>query len=328
MGQGNGKSDYLVGVDLGGTKILSGVFTSSFEERGAAKLSTKAQRGPEAVIKRIARCVADAIDEADLDPKQVRGVGIGAPGTVDRETGEVIFAPNLDWHDVPLKKQLEKELGVPVFVENDCTVATLGVHVVELKAKPRHMLGIFVGTGIGGGLIVNGDLYRGFGNAAGEVGHRVIDLNGPKCGCGQKGCLEALASRTAILRQIKEAVKEGQKTVLTEMLGADLANLRSGDLRRALRRGDKVVERVAEDAAQYLGVAVANLANILNPGTIVLGGGVMEALGDEMHSIIIETTQDCAMAGALNGVEILLSALGDKAAITGGAVLARRMTKA
>ena len=141
------KGEYIVGVDLGGTKILSGVFKTSIECIGVAKLSTKSQRGVDKVIERIARCVQDAVDEADLTLKQVSGVGIGAPGSVDFDEGTVIFAPNMEgWKDVSLKKELEKQLGVPVFVENDCNIAALGVHVAELKAKPRHMIGIFVGT--------------------------------------------------------------------------------------------------------------------------------------------------------------------------------------
>jgi glucokinase len=327
MAENNGKSDHFIGVDLGGTKILTGVFNGSFQLRGTAKLSTKAQRGPQAVIMRIARCVRDAIDEADLDLKRIRGIGIGAPGTVDAEKGEVIFAPNLDWHEVALKEQLQEQIGLPVFVENDCNASALAVHVIELKGRPAHMLGIFVGTGIGGGLVINGRLYGGFGHAAGEVGHMIIDVNGPRCACGQKGCLEALASRTAMFERIKAAIKDGQKTVLTDLLGCDLKDMRSGDLRRAVRRGDKLVEAVVKEASQFLGIAVANLANILNPQVIVLGGGVIEALPDEMHPIIAKTAKDCAMPGALNGVEILLSALGDKAAITGGAVLARQMTE-
>jgi glucokinase len=293
---------------------------------GTVKVSTKAQRGPDAVIERIARCVRDAVDEADLSLKEIRGVGIGAPGAVDGDAGNVIFAPNLDWHDVALKKQLEKALGLPVFVENDGNIAALGVYVTELKSKPRHMLGIFVGTGIGGGLVVGGELYSGFGHTAGEIGHMVLEMDGPKCGCGNKGCFEALASRTAMFQRIKTAIKEGQKTLLTEMLD-DLEKMRSGDLRKAFRRGDKLVEGVVEDAAQYLGVGVANLVNILNPQVVVLGGGVMEALADEMLSIIVETAKDYAMPGAMNGVEIVVSSLGDNAGITGGAVLAKRMTK-
>jgi glucokinase len=327
MADASSKTEYLIGVDLGGTKILAGVFRSSLDCAGIAKVSTKAQRGPDAVIERIARCVRDAIDEADLDPKQVRGVGIGAPGAVDGQNGTVIFAPNLEWRDVPLKKQLEKELELPVFVGNDCTVAMQGVYVVELKSKPQHVVGVFIGTGIGGGIIINGKPYHGANHTAGEIGHMVLEVDGPKCGCGNKGCFEALASRTAIFQRIKSGVKNGQKTVLTEMLGDDLQDLRSGDLRKAIRRGDKFVDKIIEEAAEYTGIAVGNLLNIFNPDMVVLGGGVIEALADEMMSIIVETARDYAMPGTAKGVEIVASSLGDNAAITGAAVLARQETR-
>ncbi len=189
------------------------------------------------------------------------------------------------------------------------------------------MVGIFVGTGIGGGLIINGELFSGFGHTAGEIGHMVLEVNGPKCGCGNKGCLEALASRTAIFQQIKAGIKDGQKTLLTDMLGNDLDDLRSGDLRKAIRRGDKFVDRIVDGAAEYIGIATANLINILNPEVVVLGGGVIEALADEMMGVIVETAQDYAMPGSMKGVEIVASKLGDNAGITGGAVLARRETK-
>jgi glucokinase len=321
------KGDLVVGIDFGGTKILAGVFDNAMECLGNAKISTKAPRGPDAVIERIARCVQDAVDEADLNLKQVRGIGLGAPGAVDSKTGTVIFAPNLDWRDVPLKKELEKHLGASVFVENDCNVAMLGVYVVELKSKPKDVVGIFIGTGIGGGLVINGELYRGFNHTAGEIGHMVVDVDGPKCGCGNKGCFEALASRTAIFQQIKTAVKNGQKTVLTDMLGDDLEDLRSGDLRKAIRRGDKFVDHIVEEAAEYTGIAVANLINILNPEAVVLGGGVIEALADEMLGIITEVARDHILSGTSKDVEIIASKLGDNAGITGGAVLARQETK-
>ena len=328
MVETSSKGEYVVGVDLGGTKILAGVFKRSFECIGSSKLSTKSQRGVDSVVERIARCVQDAVDEADLSLKQVAGVGIGAPGAVDFAEGKVIFAPNMEgWKDVALKKDLEKALGVPVFVENDGNIAALGVHVAELKGKPKSLIGIFVGTGIGGGLIINGDLYSGFNHTAGEIGHMVLDLNGPKCGCGNKGCFEALASRTAIFQQIKAGIKDGEKTILTEMLGDDLADLRSGDLRKAIRRGDKFVDKVIEGAAEYIGIGIANLVNILSPEVVVLGGGVIEALADEMMSVIVETAQDYAMPGTMKGVEIIASKLGDNAGITGAAVLARKQAK-
>jgi glucokinase len=327
MPEANSKAEYLVGVDLGGTKILSGVFTSSLKCIGRSKMSTKAERGPEAVIERIAHCVQDAVDECDLDLKQVRGVGIGAPGSVDPDSGKVMFAGNLGWKDVSLKKDLEKQLDVPVFLGNDCNICALGVHEEELEGKPRNMIGIFLGTGIGGGLIIEGKMYHGFNRTAGEVGHMVLEVNGPKCTCGNKGCWEALASRSALFRQVQQAVKDGQKTILTEMLGNDLKDLRSGDLRKAIKQGDKFVEHIVEEAAKYSGIAVANLMNVVNPEVVVLGGGLMDALENEMMPVIIESAREHAFPGSDKGVKILPSKLGDNAGITGGAVLARRETK-
>jgi glucokinase len=327
MAETSAKSDFVVGVDLGGTKILAGVFDNQLNIRGRNKISTKPERGSEQVIERIARCVRDVVDECDLEMKQIRGIGLGAPGAVDFPTGRVIFAPNLQWTDVPLKKILEKELGVPVFVENDCNVAALGVFVHELDSKPRQLIGIFLGTGIGGGIMIDGELYSGFNGTAGEIGHMVLEVGGPKCGCGNRGCFEALASRTAIFRKIHNAIKDGQKTVLTEMLGADLKDLRSGDLRKAIRKGDKLVESIVEEAAEYTGIAVANLINIFNPEVVVLGGGVIDALGEEMMAIILETAGDYCMTGTAKGVQIIASKEGDDAGIVGSAVLARKMTK-
>jgi glucokinase len=327
MPEASSKGEYLVGVDLGGTKILAGVFTTSLKCIGRSKMSTKADRGPETVIERVAHCVQDAVDECDLSLKQVRGIGIGSPGAIDSENGKVMFAGNLGWKDVSLKKELEEHLDLPVFLQNDCNVCTLGVHEVELEGKPRNMVGIFLGTGIGGGLIIEGKLYSGFNRMAGEIGHMLLEINGPKCTCGNKGCWEALASRSALFRQVAQAVKEGQKTVLTSMLGDDLKDLRSGDLRKAIKQGDKFVEHIVEEAAKYTGIAVANLINILNPEVIVIGGGLMDALENEMMPVVVETAREHAFPGADKGMKILASKLGDDAGITGAAVLARRETK-
>jgi glucokinase len=321
------KQDHIVGVDLGGTKILAGVFTSQLKCIARQKMTTKSERGPEGVIDRIARCVQDAVDECDLDLKQVRGIGIGAPGSIDPETGKVIFAGNLGWKDVALRKELEKRLDVPVFVENDCKACTLGVFTVELKSKPDSMVGVFLGTGIGGGIILNGKPYTGHNHTAGEIGHMVLDVHGPKCTCGGRGCFEALASRTAIFRNLRQAVKDGEKTVLTEMLGPDLEGLRSGELRKAMKRGDKLVERILHEAAEFTGLAVATLINIINPEVVVIGGGVIESLEEEMMDTIRDTALDHAFAGSTRGLEIIPSKLGDDAGITGGAVLVSQSLK-
>src|SRR6266404_505105 len=303
------KPEHVIGVDLGGTTIYAGIFDNSLECVGTARLSTKSSRGADAVIERIARCVRDAADECDLKLDQIAAVGIGAPGAVDPENGRVIFAPNLEWKDVPLKKDLEKQLGVPVVVENDANICTIGVYQTEFKSKPQSLIGIFIGTGIGGGIILGGELYTGFNHTAGEIGHMVLDVDGPKCGCGNNGCFEALASRSAIFRKIHAAVKDGEKTILTDMLGASLEDLRSGDLRKAIRRGDKLADRIVDEAAEYTGIAVGNLINLLNPEVVVLGGGVIEALEDEMMSIIVETAMEYVLSGTAKGIEIMASKL-------------------
>ena len=321
------KNDYVVGVDFGATKIYAGLFTATLNLVGASKMTTKPVRGSASVMDRIARCISDVVDECDLTMDKVRAVGIGAPGAVDPEAGRVILAPNLGWQDVPLQKELEKRLDLPVAIENDANAALIGVYEEELGGKPRHVLGIFMGTGIGGALIINGELYSGFNHSAGEIGHMTIDIDGPKCGCGKLGCFEALASRTAIFQKIKAAVADGQKTLLTEMLGEKLENLRSGDLRKAIQKGDKFVAKCVEDAAEYAGIAVASLVNLLNPEVVALGGGLIEALSDVMMPRLTKVATARALAGTIEGIQIKDSMLGDKAGIFGAAVLARRRTK-
>ena len=321
------KADHVVGVDFGATKIYAGVFTSNLNLVGAAKMTTKAVRGSASVLDRIARCVKDVVDECDLTMDKIRAVGIGAPGAVDPETGKLIVAPNLGWEDVPLQKELEKRLALPVAIANDANAALVGVYEEELHSKPQHVLGIFIGTGIGGAFIINGELYSGARHCAAEVGHMIMDIDGPKCGCGRLGCFEAFASRTAIFLKLKQAIADGQKTILTEMLGEKLEGLRSGDLRKAIQKGDKLVAKTVEEAAKYTGLAVASLMNLLNPEVIVLGGGLIEALSDVMMPAIIKTATSQALPGTSTDVQIKDTILGDKAGIFGAAVLARRRTK-
>ncbi len=315
-------TDYVAGVDFGGTKILVGVFDRSLAPLGSCKKKTKAHRGPAAVMERIARCVRDAVAESGLQLGQLRAIGLGAPGPVDPTSGHVLFAGNLGWENVPLKTEMERQLGVPVFVENDANNCVLGIHEWELKGRPSHLVGIFIGTGIGAGLILNGRLFSGLNRTAGEIGHMVLDVHGPICSCGNHGCFEALASRTAIFRAIKSAVKAGQKTVLTQMLGPKLEDLRSGDIRKALLQGDLPVRHIIDEAARFTGIAVANVINLLNPEVIMLGGGVIEALEDEMMSTIIDTAHAYAMPHTAKGIHISATRLGDDAGIVGAAVLA------
>jgi len=318
-----GTPPYYVGVDLGGTKIMVGVFDSTLRSIGRDKIGTKSHRGTEAVIQRIAKCVREEVEDCKINLKDVRAVGVGAPSAVNEATGEVLFAPNLQWRNVPLKQELESLLERPVYVANDCNMATLGIHQVEFKGKYGDLIGIFLGTGIGGGLVLNGKIYSGFDSAAGELGHMVILAGGPTCSCGNQGCFEALAGRASLYRQIQAAVDKGEKTILTEIQAGQLTNLRSRSLRKALQENDKLATKIIRKASKYTGIAVANLINIFSPEIIVLGGGMIEALEQQMMPEIEASARQHILTGTNSSVRILATQLGDHAGITGGAVLAR-----
>ena len=274
-------STNVVGVDMGGTKILSAVIDAEGNILGTAKVPTKAEEGTSVVIDRIANCIQKAIDESGVASDSIQAVGIGAPGPLDPATGVVIFAPNLGWRDVPLKAELETRVGIPTFVDNDVNVGTLGEHVFGAGKDVQNVVGIFVGTGIGGGIILQGELFHGASKTAGEIGHIIVKADGPRCGCGTRGCLEALASRTAMAKQFQRAIlKKGKKSVISKLTNGDLGAIRSGVLAKAIRLNDKVTLKIIKKVTKYLGIGIGSIVNFLNPEMIVLGGGVVEALDD------------------------------------------------
>ncbi len=318
-------STNVVGVDMGGTKILSAVIDAEGNILGTAKLSTKADEGTSAVIDRISESIQRAIDKSNVDNASIQAIGIGAPGPLDPETGVVIFAPNLGWRDVPLKAELEARTGVSTFVDNDVNVGTLGEHAFGAAQGIENVVGIFVGTGIGGGIILKGELFHGASKTAGEVGHIIVKADGPRCGCGTRGCLEALASRTAMAKQFRKAIKKnGKKSVLTKLTNGDLSVIRSGVLAKAIRANDKLTLKVFKKVTKYLGIGIGSIVNFLNPEMIVLGGGVVEALDDTFIDNIRTYAEKYALPNTLNGVQIVRAKLGDNSGILGAAALARQ----
>ena len=316
--------DYVVGVDMGGTKILAAVINAKGEIVQQAKRATKPKKGPEEVIERITRCIREAIDSAELKPSQIRAIGIGSPGPLDPETGVIIFAPNLGWSNVPLKAKLEANLSIPTFVDNDVNVGTLGEYAFGAGRGVKNLVGIFVGTGIGGGIILDGKLFHGVNKTAGEVGHMIVEAKGPRCGCGNFGCLEAVASRTAITRDLQKAIlKKGKKSKLTELNGGNLDLIRSKAIARAVKHGDKPTIKVVQRAAKYLGISVASIVHFLNPEMVVLGGGVVEAMGDSLLDPIRHAAAEYALPTTMDGVQIVAATLGDNAGVIGASVLAR-----
>ena len=316
--------DYVVGVDMGGTKLLAAVINAKGEIVQQAKRATKPKKGPEEVIERITRCIREAIDGAELKPSQIRAIGIGSPGPLDPETGVIIFAPNLGWSNVPLKAKLEANLSIPTFVDNDVNVGTLGEYAFGAGQGVKNLVGIFVGTGIGGGIILDGKLFHGVNKTAGEVGHMIVEVKGPRCSCGNFGCLEAVASRTAITRDLQKAIlKKGKKSKLTELNGGNLDLIRSKAIARAVKHGDKPTIKVVQRAAKYLGISVASIVHFLNPEMVVLGGGVVEAMGDSLLDPIRHAAAEYALPTTMDGVQIVAATLGDNAGVIGASVLAR-----
>ena len=318
-------STNVVGVDMGGTKILSAVIDAEGNILGTAKVSTKADAGTSVVIDRIAASIQQAIGKSGVTAASIEAVGIGAPGPLDPETGVVIFAPNLGWRDVPLKAELEARVGIPTFVDNDVNVGTLGEHAFGAGKGVQNIVGIFVGTGIGGGIILHGELFHGASKTAGEIGHIIVKADGPKCGCGVRGCLEALASRTAMTKQLQKAIeKKGKKSVISKLTDGDLSAIRSGVLAKAIRSNDKLTLKVFKKATKYLGIGIGSIVNFLNPEMIILGGGVVEALDDTFLDNIRAAAEKYALPNTLDGVQIVRAKLGDNSGILGAAALARQ----
>ena len=320
------KGDYVVGVDIGGTKMMATVFNGKFEEQGQCRKRSKGKNGNETAEGRISRVIRAALAEAG-NP-EIRGIGVGSPGPLDPVTGVIIDTPNLGWKNFPLANMLSKEFDVPVVVDNDVNVGTYGEWCFGDVDDCEDIVGVFPGTGIGGGIIINRKLLHGFSGAAGEIGHMTIDVDGPYCGCGKRGCLEAVASRIAIAKEVVALATREDAPYIKETCGADIDKVRSGVIAKAVEKGEKMVEGVVRKAAYYTGIAVANLINILSPQAVVLGGGLVEAMQDLYMEEVTRAVKEHAMPFLRKGVRIVPAKLGDNAVVLGAAhMIATRLAK-
>lgn len=317
--------DVVVGIDLGGTKILAAAVDGAGRILGQAKRKTKAETGVEGVVARIVETLDEAVASAKLTRKDIYAIGIGAPGPVDTQTGVIATAPNLPgWSNVPLGELMQAQTGIPTAIGNDVNVGALGEFTYGAGRGTSDMVSLFVGTGIGGGIILNGQLRAGARGAAGEIGHMIVLADGPYCGCGNRGCIEALASRTAIVESLQRAVAAGRQSSLASLLGDGGQRLSSGGLAEAWRAGDPLTVEVLGRVQYHLGLHIASVVNLLDPEAIVLGGGVIEALGEAFVAPIRPIAyQYFLQRRDADRVRILVSQLGDNAGILGAAVLAR-----
>jgi glucokinase len=320
------KTDVIAGVDLGGTSLRALVLDGRNQILSVEKTPIEQDVSAARLIKDIAACVETSVSAAGLSWSKVRAVSVGAPGAVDPEHGIVYKAPNLGWENVRLARKLGALLSVPVLVENDVNAGTIGEYVLGAGRGTHNMIGVFVGTGIGGGLVLGGELHEGYRGAAGEIGHMIIERNGPRCGCGRRGCVEALASRTAMEREVRQAIRRGAVSVVTQIMKErKRTRMTSSIISRALGKNDPLMIQVMKRAQFYLGILVANLVNTLDPEAVVIGGGIAERLGERFVAPIRATAQEYFLRqDGRERVKILHGVLGDNAGALGAAVLARR----
>lgn len=272
----------------------------------------------------IERVIDKVLAEAGVPVEALTAIGVAVPGVVDPSDGRVVVTPNMSLTGVALGSHLESRYRVPVALGNDCNLGALGEAWLGSARRAQSAVAILVGTGIGAGFVRSGKLWRGAREAACEIGHILMQLGGPKCGCGNYGCFEALASRSAIERDLRAGVESGRKTVLTELLDGDFSVIRSSALRRALDQEDELVTEVMHRASEILGYACITVRHLIDPEVIVLGGGVVEACSDYIMPIVENIVGSDPLPGAREGGRVLLSALGDDAVVLGAVALARR----
>jgi glucokinase len=318
--------DVIVGVDLGGTSLRALAVNGRNQILAMEKIPTNRAQRPSRLIADIARVVREAVRAAGLRMREVRAVSVGAPGPTDPVRGIVHKAPNLGWHDVALASRLRALLRVPVIVDNDVHVGGIGEYALGAGRGSKDMVAIFVGTGIGGAVISDGRLYDGSSGGAGEIGHMVLAVAGPVCGCGHRGCVEALASRTAMEREVRAAIKNGRKSIVLKIMKeTHHERMTSSIVAKALKKNDKVLRKVMQNSQHYLGILVANVVNLLDPDRVVIGGGINERLGEEFVGPIRATAYEYFLRPKdVHRVRIVGGILGDNAGALGAVVLARQ----
>lgn len=313
------------GVDLGGTSMIAVVANRRGKVLGQSECATDRTLGPLRLIETIGEQVKKAAADAGVKLSKIERLGIGAPGAIDHATGTVTRAPNLGWVDVPLGPELEKQTGLDVAIGNDVQVAIIGEHAFGAAQGVDRAVGIWIGTGVGGGLIVGGKLDRGFRGAAGEIGHMVLDENGPLCGCGRRGCVEAYASRTAMERDVRalSQSEENESAALRIMREKNKPRMTSSVIEDALDERDPIMIKVITDAQHRLGNLAGSIVNLFDPQMVVIGGGVAQRLGERF----IEPIRNIARARFLRPdpeglVHIEHAALGDYSGALGACALA------
>lgn len=313
----------FIGVDLGGTNIAVGIVDETGKLKYQKSRPTRSERKPEVVINDIVDLVLEVVKDYGISKDEVKAIGIGIPGLASSDTGEVIQCVNLNWTNVPLKEPMEKALGIPVFIDNDATLAGLAEY--EAGAMKNKKSGVFMtlGTGIGGGIIINGKIHTGFNGIGSEIGHMVIGENYYDCNCGRNGCLETFASSTAIINYTKKLIgEEDKETIISDMLNGDINNLNGKIIFDAAIRGDELANKVVDRMVKYLAIGIVNITSVIDPEIFVLGGGLSKVGAFLLDKVREEVSRNRYLKTMPVG-NIVLAQLSNEAGIIGAAMLGK-----
>jgi glucokinase len=307
--------------------MLGAVYDDALQQLARERKKTKAHEGVESGIGRIKKLIHEILLKAELTPDQIGAIGVGVPGPLDLNAGVVREAPNLGWKDVPLRELLETEFGCPVVVTNDVDVGVYGEYRAGGAQGSRSVVGIFPGTGIGGGCVYEGEILRGKTMSCMEIGHVPVIPDGPPCGCGLNGCLETVASRLTVSAFAAAAAFRGQAPYLHKKTDTKVSDIRSSTLAAAVKAGDVAVERILRSAADYIGRAAATIVHLVAPDVIILGGGLIEAMPELICQWVEKSARQHVLRSMQDTFEIKVATLGDDAAITGAAAWAQRTVR-
>lgn len=317
----------VLGVDLGGSKILTAVVNTRGKILSSDYRATPANKGAEVVVREILNSADHALEQAGIPSERLCAIGVGAAGISNPETGIVFASPHLpEWHNVPLRDIIERRSGKKTFLVNDANAAALGELYFGAGRGARNFIYVTISTGIGGGIVINGELYTGAIGTAGEIGHMTIDDNGPRCSCGNKGCWETLASGSALAREAQQQIQKGVQTSILDYAGGDLQKVTAEIIGTAAEHGDALAKKLIAQTSYYLGIGFANLINLFNPELIIIGGGLSN-MGDVLLKPSFKVAGDRAFKEAYRAVRFVLAELGVNSGVVGAAAFALREMK-
>jgi glucokinase len=315
----------IVAVDIGGTKTIAAVLDTEYRTLARVRCLTCADEGPDCVIDTMVKAIHQAVKRCGLSLVDTGGVAIAAAAIIDLNRGLVTAAPNLPgWENIPLVDILAARLSARVVMLNDASAAAIGEHRLGAGRGMDNIIYITVSTGIGGGIVINGELYNGTDGCAAEIGHMIIDINGPLCKCGKRGCYEAMASGTAIGRMARERLAAGRSSVMLELADGRIDKVTAATVATAAARNDTLAEEVVRDAGFFLGIGLANLVNLINPQAIVVGGGVSK-MGERILSPARKSMRQHAFKLPVSTVRVVRAGLGTDTGLIGAAIYAREV---